>query len=162
MEDLKYENKLWWFQYQIVRNVLQTNYIVNKMKPNVSPLCYFCGPETNEIETTLHLLWTCVCVRDFWQDLTDFTFEVGIFLPFERNKIFFGIHNEPPDSVNNIIILTAKYYIWSTKFRETRTHLSLNAFLNILKFKINEIINMAKVIKDDAKIEEWNNVLLLL
>ena len=159
---LKHENKLRWFQYQIVRNVLKTNYIVNKMIPHVSHLCYFCGPETNEPETTLHLFWACGCVRDFWQELTDFTLANGIFLPFERNKIIFGIHNEPPNSVNNIIMLSAKYYIWSTKFRETRTHLSLNAFLNILKCRINDIINMAKVIKDDALLEEWNNVLLLL
>ena len=41
--NLKYENKIKWLQYNIVRHSLKTNYIVNHFKPTVSPLCYYCG-----------------------------------------------------------------------------------------------------------------------
>ena len=40
---IKQENKLRWFQYQINRNSLFTNYRVNKFKSSVSPLCTFCS-----------------------------------------------------------------------------------------------------------------------
>ena len=79
VSDLKYENKLRWLQYQIVRNSLKTNYIVNKAIPTVSPLCHYCGTETFELETTLHLFWLCGCVMDFWQELTDFFYRLQYF-----------------------------------------------------------------------------------
>ena len=162
VSDIKFENGLRWLQYQIVRNCLQTNYIVNKSKPQVSPLCSYCGNETGELERVFHLFWLCNHVKQFWSDLTDLCIEIGTYLPLERNKIIFGLHDEPPDSENNFIILNAKHYIWANKFRVPHTPLCINAFKNIIKFKIDERMNVAKFLKDAVTVERWNNVLLLL
>ena len=102
--DLKHENRLRWFQYQIVRHCLQTNHVVNKQKPYVSPLCSYCGTGTGEREKIEHLFWSCAHVHNFWVELTDFFFDHSIFIPLEKRKIIFGINNEPPDSINNYII----------------------------------------------------------
>ena len=39
---IDFDNQLKWLQFQIVRNCLQTNYIVNHFKPNVPKFCTFC------------------------------------------------------------------------------------------------------------------------
>jgi hypothetical protein len=38
---IEYDNQLKWLQLQIIRNCLQTNYIVSHFKPNVSPVCSY-------------------------------------------------------------------------------------------------------------------------
>ena len=86
--------------------------------------------------------------------LTDFFVGHGIMVPI------FGLHNESANSVCNFIILNAKQYIWSNKFKEPHTPLSVNAFLNILKLRVIDCKNVDEILKNDAKIEEWNNVLL--
>ena len=40
---IRNDNRLRWFQYQINRNSLFTNYRVNKFKNHISPLCTFCS-----------------------------------------------------------------------------------------------------------------------
>ena len=39
--NIRHENRLRWFQYQINRNSLFTNYRINKFKNHISPLCSF-------------------------------------------------------------------------------------------------------------------------
>ena len=156
---LKYENQLKWLQYQIARGSLKVNHVVNKFKNHVSPLCTYCG---NHPETVPHLFWTCEKVYQFWDGLTDFLIDNGIFIPFKRNKILFGIHKEPSDSVNNFIILCAKQYIWKNKFRDTPTPLTLAAFINMLIVRCTERKNMADMLKDFEQAQEWSDLLLLL
>ena len=56
--NIKNDNRLRWFQYQINRNCLFTNYRVNKFKNHISPLCNFCShlagvPHHNELVSHL-------------------------------------------------------------------------------------------------------------
>ena len=116
--------------------------MVNKFKNHVSPNCKYCN---SELETILHL---CDRVNRFWDGLTDFFIDNNIFIPLERNKILFGIHNEPPDSVSNFVILCAKQYIWNNKFFEPLAPLSLGAFINILITKVHERKNVSEMLKN--------------
>ena len=56
VDELKFENKIKWLQFQIVRGCLQTNNTVHHFKPNVSPLWYYCGTINERI---LHLFFSC-------------------------------------------------------------------------------------------------------
>ena len=68
---INFDNQLRWLQFQIVRNSLQTNYIVSHFKPNVSPTCSYCRNldnlerNLNNLEKISHLFWTCVSVSEF-------------------------------------------------------------------------------------------------
>ena len=61
--NIKMDNRLKWFQYQITRNSLFTNYKVNKFKPYVSPQCSFCG---ENYELISHLFALCNHISTFW------------------------------------------------------------------------------------------------
>ena len=160
MSQLKWDNKMKWLQYNIIRSCLKTNNTVNHFMPNVSPLCTYCGLEPERI---LHLFVTCERVKNFWQEVHDFFIQLNFFVPLDRSKILFGIHDKPPDSIVNYILLAGKQYIWRNKFFEPLTPLSLNAFKNILKSKIKEVCEAAElVVKDDNLAERWNTLYVLL
>ena len=54
---ISFNNNLKWLQFQIVRNSLQTNYIVSHFIRNISPLCKFCGQADEQIS---HLFGTAI------------------------------------------------------------------------------------------------------
>ena len=156
---LKFENKIKWLQYQIVRGSLKTNNTVNHILPHVSPLCKYC---TTENERIVHLFWTCGVVRQFWEDLCLRLQNANIFIPVERNKVLFGIHDEKPDSTTNYILLAAKQYIWVNKFKTPFSPLSTNAFVGILKSKVKEMENIAHLFNNIDEQFRWNTIYLSL
>ena len=68
---IKNENKMKFFQFQINRNSLFTNYKVNKFKQHVSPLCSFCShiDGFTERELVSHLFFFCDLVLNLWQEV---------------------------------------------------------------------------------------------
>ena len=138
---------------------MKVNYIVNKIKNNVSPNCSYCN---NSLEKIQHLFWACESVKLFWNNLQDFLIENLIVIPFDKNKVLFGIHKEPPNSINNYIILCAKQYIWTNKFKEPHTPLSLAAFRQILKSKATECKNVAEMTKKYELADKFKHLILIL
>ena len=126
--EIRFDNKLKWLQYQIIRNSLQTNYIVSHFNRNVPKHCYYCR-ENNELIS--HLFWSCRVVQDFMNDLivffTNITFD---YLP-SRNQFLFGFHNLSFAHPNNYISLIAKRFIWINKFKNGQ--LTINGFKNLFK-----------------------------
>ena len=116
--EIKYHNDLIWLQTQIVRNTLKTNSIVSKFVPLVDENCTFL---CNEKETTSHLLFDCVHTQAFLRDLNRWLLNIHqkYSIPVKRLNILFGIHNEDANSERNLIIMLAKKYIWTQKFRDT-------------------------------------------
>ena len=140
--NIKNDNRLRWFQYQINRNSLFTNYRVNKFKNHISPLCIFCShfagvPHHNELVS--HLFFECDFVLALWQQVRGWLETLDIGLELNRAQLLFGIHVENSQSVKNFIIITVKHYIWKTKFQSTA--LSLNEYQNFLKIKLDDIKN---------------------
>ena len=148
---IKYDNKLKWMQYQIVRNCQYTNLRVNKFKPYISPLCSFCA-ECDE--TISHLYFGCRISKDFWHSLAQFLANSNILVPIHEATILFGFHNEDPNSVSNTIILWAKSYIWNVKFKNV--HPSLDAFKSILKQRLVELKELFEFNEKEDKILPWS------
>ena len=129
-----------YLQFQINRNSLYTNYKVNKFKPHISPNCTYCTANNhpvNNTEVISHLFYNCVYVMKLWQEVHDWLGTLNLVLPFERNKILFGIFEESSNSSINYIILCTKYFIWRSKFMNT--NLSLSIFQKYLFIKLNEL-----------------------
>ena len=108
IKEIEYENKIKGLQYNIVRFSLKTNSTVHYFKSYVSPLCTYCGLENEGIP---HLFWYCNVVNNFYRDICDFFMLINIDVPFNKNKIIFGIHDKKPDTLSNFIILAMKQYI---------------------------------------------------
>ena len=126
------------FQFQINRNSLFTNYKVNKFKPHISPLCSFCShiEDLANNELVSHLFFLCDFVLNLWQDVKVWLATLDIVLPLDITKLLFGIPEETSFSPLNYIILCVKYYIWRSKFQNK--DLSLNSFHRFLFTKLND------------------------
>ena len=147
-------------QFQITRNSLYTNYKVNKFKPNISPICSYClsDPDTLNPESELisHLFSSCIKVASFWQELQHWLATLGTFLPTEKNKILFGVHEEPATSVLNVIIMYAKQFIWRSKFGSKSLEISL--FHKFLFSKLTDLKNALLFSEKLIEFDKWINI----
>ena len=154
--DIKGENKLKWFQFQINRNSLFTNYRVSKFKPGISPYCSHCpnldGVPPN-LELISHLFFECDLVLNLWQQVKNWLVSLNICLEMNRNKLLFGVQSEPGNSVKNFIILTVKYYIWKAKFQQGT--LNLSDYQKYLKYKLEDFKNACQYEDKDMKFDKW-------
>ena len=150
---IKNDNRLKWQHYQIVRNSQFTNKKVNKFNPNVSPQCSYCGLEPELIS---HLYFNCNNVKNLWLEIKAWLSGLNIDLPLVISSILFGIKKESYDSLLNFIILTAKQFIWATKFNFNT--LSFQAFKNVLKHKLEELKYSYDYIEKPELFTPWVNV----
>ena len=72
------------------------------------------------------------------------------------------MHDEEPNAIPNFIILAAKQYIWTNKFKTPRRNLSIAAFINILKHKIEDRIQIATLLNKLDDVDAWNDFYILL
>ena len=128
---LKYttrDTKLRWLQYRILHHILTTNRSVAKFNENQSHLCTFCNDHSETIE---HLFWDCEKVSIFWANLTQLINKrcqhVHNFR-LDKQLILFGQSScMYTDSVCNLMILMAKFFIYRSKVKNTP--LLLNMFI---------------------------------
>jgi hypothetical protein len=94
--NIKNENKMKWFQFQLNRNSLFTNYKVNKFKPQISKYCSSCShiEGFSHLEGVSHLFFDCDFVLKLWQEKKTWLATLNINIPLDRNKLIFGIHDE--------------------------------------------------------------------
>ena len=132
VKKLVFSNKLRWFYYQIVRGILKTSKIMNKIKPHISPNCHFCN---NHVETILHLFWDCLEVAQFIEDCKNFyANDLDIFsINYSKKDFFFGDSNSIL-SAKNYFALHLKYYIWITRCK--KKNLSIRGFANWLRHEM--------------------------
>ena len=130
------DTKLRWFQYRIVHRIIPTNRYLFKCKIVDSPLCNICNQEE---ETISHLMWECEIVQNFWSRLLNILKEKCILcetLELSEPLILFGIKEKViTDKAIDLIILIAKYYIYSCKWQSKAPHLKV--FEKILKERIS-------------------------
>ena len=156
--NIKYDNKLKWLQYQINRNSLFTNYKVHKFKPNVSPLCSFCGHQENfpRFELVSHLFYDCDYVINMWLNIKTWLASLNTILPLQRSILLFGIHSEQYNSVLNYIILCAKSFIWKAKF--STKDLSFTEFQKYLYAKLLNLKNALLLMGKEYQFQRWINI----
>ena len=119
------------------------------MKIKRDSLCYYCNSQK---ETITHLFWTCERIQAFLKELLQWLNNNDIQCDFVEEILIFGL-----DRLNiitkplNVIILYAKYYIYTTRCNER--HLVLEVY----KKKLYQIF---KILKDIAlsnnELKEFN------
>ena len=127
------DTKLRWFQLRLMHHVLTTNRSVAKFKREQCHLCEFCKTHS---ETIHHLLWKCNKVNSFWTDLAqiiNIRCKHSHKFKLDEQLVLFGkSKNISTDSICDLIILMAKFYIYRCKVQGN--------VLNCRVF-INEIFN---------------------
>ena len=136
---IRYDNRLKWLQFQIVRKCLFTNFRVNKFKTHISPLCTYCRVEN---ETISHLFFLCPITLTFLNQARDFFEELGVKINLDLSTIIFGNKEEKYDSVDNQIILWLKAFVWSNKFKNS--HLSMSIFKTVFMNRLHEVKELAQ------------------
>ena len=159
VNEIKNNNIIKYFQYQILRGMLKTTTIVSHFVAVVQEECSFgCGHR----ETISELFWGCPRVQHFWDQLKQYTFlTLRIPSEFSRLNILFGDHEESPDSIQNTILLTAKKYIWMEKFRQLSP--DLGRFLKYLKDSL-ATMKMISIIRNKELIfnDQWATIIDIL
>ena len=128
---IDFDNQLRWLQHQIVRNSLQTNYVVSHFRPNVSKLCTFCQHQ-DSLELVSHIFWFCTITGNFIKSVFEHISNLGLPYMPTKTEFLFGYQNAWPYSPKNFISLVLKKYIWKSKFKNaTVTLVSFNSLLKI-------------------------------
>ena len=105
------DNKLIWFQYKLLYQILGTNkllYQIGRYKENA---CQICNTDT---ETITHLFTTCEVAKQLWADLNNWLgWVINKHLSQALLEIILDhLKNDNHSLPINYIILTTKYYIF--------------------------------------------------
>ena len=123
--DVKLRN----FNYKYLMRIVPNNKYLFKCKLAPSVLCDFCARHE---ETNAHLFWECWYVQDLWSQIQEILTFNNIEIRLSYFTISFGVNYgaNPKHLVFNFIVLLAKYYIFSTKYKQQLP--AINGFLNLL------------------------------
>ena len=152
---IDFDNQLKWLQHQIVRNSLQTNYIVSHFKPNVSKICSYCQ-DPDSLELVSHLFWLCPIIGEFIRAVFQFFSTLGLDYFPTKSEFLFGCHNTHPYTPKNFICLVLKKYIWRMKFKNT--NLTLVSFNSLLKIYLHDLKFMLQYKDKLDAFNEWNTI----
>ena len=152
-------SRLQWFQYKINHLILTTNSFLSKINLVPSPLCTFCKEQP---ESITHLLWECEKVQNLLESIDTWIVDEGSFsMNFNKRTFLFGIFNNNYATVQNLVILTIKYYIYCS--RCLNRMLSLQGAKQAIKNLYDtEKLIAAKKQKLEKFNEVWNNLNLLI
>ena len=152
---IDFDNQLKWLQFQIVRNSLQTNYIVNHFKPNVPKFCTFCqNLDSNELIS--HIFWLCPIIAQFISEIVAFINNQDIEFNPTKTEFLFGYKNVHTYSIKNFIPLVLKKYIWRSKFKTATV--TLVGFKAQLKSYLIDLKYMFDFKNVSNLFDEWNTL----
>jgi hypothetical protein len=148
-KNIFFDNKIKWFQHQIVRGSLKTNHIVSKFK-NISSLCSLCMQEREEI---IHLFWDCNITNNFIHDaarhLQDLGLSIGV---LNRKTVIFGNTSQDAFTEQNLNLLFIKRYVWISRcIKVVPTTVSFLAWFR------KELKILIKAFPDSPKLAFLNN-----
>ena len=147
------DNPLKWMQYQIVRNSLQTNYIISHFKRNMSPLCTFCD---NSAETVSHIYWFCAKTAEFLNEAFDLVNSTDLQYRPTMQQFLFGFHHKYTSDPENFLSLHLKKYIWVSKFK-TKV-LSLVGFRYYFKNVLKELKVLYDIREKKGNFNVWEEL----
>ena len=136
MDYIEFDNRVKWFQYQVNRMILKTNYIVSIFRPHIMTLCSFCRYRS---ETILHLLWDCPVVNSFYRQALETVRNTApmYYWPMERTNFIFSMVNKRMYEPYNIFSLYLKYFVWKSKHKGTNP--TFAAFQNYFNHELKVI-----------------------
>ena len=124
--------KLKWLQLRIIYRVIPTNRFLFIRKIKEDSVCEMCNTEEEDLK---HMFYTCPFIKTFWDDLQTRLIQNCdniINLQFSEELVFFGTKKFMyTDNVFDLIVLCAKYYIYSLKWSQTKP--CINVFIGQLK-----------------------------
>ena len=150
-----HEVKTQMFQYKINMNCLMTNKRLCKMKIVDSTLCSLCSnyPETNH-----HLFFECDYSKHAWLEFSNW-WEVKMNEKVDLNykTIMFGSDTQNPDLLLNLCIILMKRMIYSCRYQNKKTNMSL--FKYALKINYEAEKNFAMKNNTLHKFnDKWSNI----
>ena len=146
--------KLCYFQFRILHRILGENKYLHAVGISNSNLCTFCS---SSVETISHLFWECNVTHQFIQDMQTTILNNEVL--FNRNTFLFGFPEGRQSSLN-FVILYAKYFIFTAKYKQER--LSLNSFKNMLKLvKEVERVLYTKHNRFVVWIDRWRRIQII-
>ena len=150
---IDFDNQLKWLQYQIVRNSLQTNFIVSHFKPNISKQCSYClDPDSYEVIS--HLFWFCPYITNFIRNIIIFLNDTGLEFNPTKEQFLFGFLDLKSYAPGNFIGLVLKKYIWRSKF--CSANLSVVGFKALLKDYLYDLKYYFEFKNMHDLFNEWN------
>ena len=150
-----FDNQLKWLQFQVVRNSLQTNYIVNHFKPNIPKICSYCKVNSS-IEIISHIYWFCPYISDFLNEVSEFLNDLGLEYNPTKEQFLFGFQNTQAYQLKNFLSLVIKKYIWKSKFKTAI--LTMDRFKTILKTHLCDLRYMFQTKNLHDQFNEWNTI----
>ena len=126
--------QLRWFQLRILYRIIPTRKYLFLCKIVETPLCLYCDGQEDSL---VHMIWGCPVSQKFWSDLTSEIREkcehVNNFVCSESLVIFGMTRQSKTDSVMDLIILMAKFYLYKSKLLNTAP--SIVTFMRSLKLR---------------------------
>ena len=128
-----------WFQMRIVHRIIATNVVLKEMGVTASEMCSFCNREKDSI---VHCFWNCQYTSNFWQ-----SFEAWVNMQCENAcnvhlsecYILFGdANNLKTDQIFDFIVLMAKQYVYSCKYKKELP------FLHVFKKRLSSRFKIEK------------------
>ena len=150
---LNFDNKLSFFQFLINRNNMYTNQKLSTFKRWISPLCTFCNGEEENIE---HLFWSCPIVSSFLTQCIQFLYRNyedfhSLNVKFNKENFIFGIRHESYTTVNNLVLMLLKKFIWNKRCTEELP--TIPVFKSYLKTELNHYLNVNLTPKIDVRLK---------
>ena len=152
---ISFNNNLKWLQFQIVRNSLQTNYIVSHFIRNVSPECKFCGLVDEKIS---HLFWSCNIVNEFLGEVFEYICSTGLDYRPSKIQFLFGFLDCNFEHPKNYLTLIIKKFIWQSKFKNAI--LTMGGLKGYLVICLNDLLMIYKLKGKPTNFSVWNNLYL--
>ena len=143
-----------YFQFKLIHRILEVNKYLKTINISISDLCSLCYKSEETIE---HLFWDCPITRRFIADVQHLILDDKVTL--SKINFLFGFYGSVGVQFN-FIILYAKYYIFSSKCKNST--LSLNSFKCMLKhYRTVEQYMYLKNNKFVSFDSRWKNIILL-
>ena len=148
--------KLKWLQMQIFHRILPTARLLHLYGVTDTDACTFCK---TQVETITHLFWHCRKVNAFWRDVT-----ASLMSSHAISLVQVVMNTSLPgrdDSMQLLIILLGKQYIWRSRCLERR--LSVNEFKQCVKAYYDIELFIARANDQVTRLNEmWKCILLKL
>ena len=105
------------FQFKLLNKYLVTNVFLYKIGVVSSPVCSFCGKENESLE---HILINCNYTKEFWAEVIKWLRSLKVNINNLNNKeIMLGMPNCEDELFVNHVLLIAKQYLYSCRWRKT-------------------------------------------
>ena len=111
--------KLRKFQYKYLMRIVPNNRYLFKYKIALTVLCDFCSMQE---ENNAHLYWDCIHSQQFWSHVRILLNGHYMQVDISYLNISFGMlnRNSMKNEMVNFIILLAKYYIYTSKYKQQK------------------------------------------